>query len=66
MSLVVECCSCSHTHPIEDIECDISIDELLDGDSTEKEIHHFADENGIEFDCPHCEDTVYLSECEIF
>ena len=63
MKILIECICCHEcfeSNKISYKSCEIpsvgSIEELED----------FAEESGAEFDCPSCEERMYLSDCGLF
>ena len=62
MKAIIECVSCGEEFKIERIL--YSNEEIPDLDSDE--LKNWAEETGVRFDCPICEDVMYLSDCNIY
>jgi hypothetical protein len=58
----IECCNCRDCFEIKDIKYkNAEIPELSKDNLVE-----YANYSGVRFDCPECNEIVYLSDCEIY
>ena len=63
MSLKIECVCCRECFEGKSIKIStLEIPIISDSD----EMMDFADDSGVEFDCPECGERQFLSDCEFF
>ncbi len=59
----IECCHCRECFEPEKIE--YSDGQIIETDDIE-EMKNYAEDSGVRFDCPHCEEVQYLSDCDFY
>lgn len=63
MKILIECLCCHECITKDDI---VYKTHSIPATRSVEELENFAEETGVEFDCPQCEERMYLSDCELF